>query len=195
ITADSQLIPIANAGGDQSVQEGTAHTVTGSGQAQGNREIASYQWTGTGASHLSNTAIATPVFTAPPYKGNDDTYYLTLTVTDSAGVKSEESTATYTITADSQLIPIANAGGDQSVQEGTAHTVTGSGQAQGNREIASYKWEGTGASHLSNTAIATPVFTAPPYKGNDDTYYLTLTVTDSAGVKSEESTATYTITA
>uniref|UniRef100_UPI001F45B852 PKD domain-containing protein n=1 Tax=Cysteiniphilum marinum TaxID=2774191 RepID=UPI001F45B852 len=149
ITADSQLIPIANAGGDQSVQEGTEHTVTGSGQAQGNREIASYQWTGTGASHLSNTAIATPVFTAPPYKGNnDDTYYLTLTVTDSAGVKSEESTATYTITADSQLIPSANAGGDQSVQEGTEHTVTGSGQAQGNREIASYQWTGTGASHL-----------------------------------------------
>ncbi|WP_239002195.1 PKD domain-containing protein, partial [Cysteiniphilum sp. 19X3-34] len=186
-----------NAGGDQSVQEGTEHTVTGSGQAQGNREIASYQWTGTGASHLSNTAIATPVFTAPPYKGNnDDTYYLTLTVTDSAGVKSEESTATYTITADSQLIPIANAGGDQSVQEGTEHTVTGSGQAQGNREIASYQWTGTGASHLSVTDKETPVFTAPPYKGNnDDTYYLTLTVTDSAGVKSEESTATYTITA
>ncbi|WP_203384575.1 DUF1566 domain-containing protein, partial [Cysteiniphilum marinum] len=45
----------------------------------------------------------TPVFTAPPYKGNDDTYYLTLTVTDSAGVKSEESTATYTITEDNTL--------------------------------------------------------------------------------------------
>uniref|UniRef100_UPI00193985CF hypothetical protein n=2 Tax=Cysteiniphilum marinum TaxID=2774191 RepID=UPI00193985CF len=114
-------------------------------------------------SHVDNSQIFTR--TAPYFKPNGDNEYLTYLTASSSGTTQTVRTSVF-INIDNKLIPIADAGGDQSVQEGTEHTVTGSGSAKGDRKITSYQWTGTGASHLSVTDKETPVFTAPPYKGN-----------------------------
>ncbi|WP_203250172.1 DUF1566 domain-containing protein [Cysteiniphilum marinum] len=194
VTANPELTPIANAGPDQVITEGDAITVTAKGESKGNRTIIGYEWTGSGAQYLDNKASQTPRFTAPAYGGTNDVYELNLVVVDSSGISSASSVATYTVSPDQALIPVANAGANGRVTEGQSAQLNGQGEAKGQRVISSYKWSGNGAQYLNNKNIATPQFTAPAFDLNkSNNYDLTLHVTDSVGIVSQGSTIQYSV--
>ncbi|WP_167768516.1 PKD domain-containing protein [Haloarcula amylovorans] len=88
--------PTADAGPDQTVDEGATVTLDASGSADSDGSISSYQWTQTEGSSvtLSDTAAAQPTFTAPSVD-SETTLTFQVAVTDNDG---EESTDTVNVT-------------------------------------------------------------------------------------------------
>lgn len=174
--------PVANAGSDQTVNEGDLVTLDGSGSSDPDDGIASYLWTQTAGTtvSLSNSSSATPTFTAPSTPGS---LTFSLTVTDVGGLQSSD---TCIVTVNHvNVAPNADAGPNQNVDEGTLVTLNGSGSSDPDDGIASYLWTQTAGTtvSLSNSSSATPAFTAPSTPGS---LTFSLKVTDVGGLYSTD---------
>jgi len=88
--------PVADAGSNQTVNEGTTVTLDGSESDDFDGMIVSYQWTQTGgkAATLSDTTDVTPTFVTPPVDTDGATLAFQLTVMDNGGL---EATNTVTV--------------------------------------------------------------------------------------------------
>ena len=168
--------PTADAGSDQTVTEGTAVTLTGSGSDPEDDPL-SYSWRQSGSNPtvpLTGANTATPTFTAPELTaGTTLTFELTVT----AGGASATDAVAVVIQADNDP-PTANAGADQTVTEGTAVTLAGSGSDPEDDPL-SYSWRQSGSNPtvpLTGANTATPTFTAPELT-EDTTLMFELTVT------------------
>lgn len=169
-TADTTPVnaaPVANAGADVSVVEGTTVTLNGSG-TDANGDALTYAWGGASAGLLSATNVAKPTFAAT----TPGTYTFSLVVNDGK-VSSAADTVVVTVTAN--RAPVANAGADQTVARGATVTLNGSGTDADNQPLT-YAWSGASAGLLSATNVAKPTFTASTVAGT--TYTFTLTVND-----------------
>src|ERR1700730_12519742 len=108
-TGTSRLIsqPIANAGPNQVVSQGSLVTLDGAGSfAQNGATIVSYSWvqvSGTTVS-LNGANTAFPTFTAPIIA---TTLVFSLTVTDSRGAVSSPATVTVTVSGNNNNQPVA----------------------------------------------------------------------------------------
>ncbi|MBS3925901.1 MAG: fibronectin type III domain-containing protein [Nitrosarchaeum sp.] len=101
------------------------------------------------------------------------------------GGASSHETAT-TPTVGGNILPIANAGSDQIINENTATLLDGSGSSDSDGTIVSYSWilnPGPGTGILSNANTVSPTYTAGDINGNGPNRELTftLTVTDNNG--------------
>ena len=102
--------PTANAGIDQSVDEGMAVNLAGTG-ADSDGTIASYSWQQTSgtAVTISNSDMASASFTAPMIAANEDLVFR-LTVTDNDGATGSD---TLTVTVNDITPPVTNLIWDQ----------------------------------------------------------------------------------
>ncbi len=178
-----QTAPVANAGPDQTVQEGDTVTLDGSGSYDPDDGIAAYKWLQTAGPQavLSDAGAVTPSFIAPEADESGDVLTFQLTVTDGAGNQSADScnvTVSYVNNA-----PMADAGSDKSVNEGTTVQLDGSGSTDSDDGIAAYAWVQTAGIpvELSDPSSATPTFVAPDVISEDAVLTFELTVTDRAG--------------
>jgi PKD repeat protein len=159
--------PVAEAGQSQTVGEGTVVTFVGSGSTD-NVGIVSYVWTFTD----NGIPILLSGITQVYQFNYVDVITVTLTVTDVAG---NSATDTMTVTVKDVMVPVANAGPDQTVNQGDSVTFDGSASTDG-EGITDYSWcftdgvlvtlSGVGPTHLFNTP---------------GVYLVTLTVEDAAG--------------
>ena len=159
--------PVANAGPDHTVDEGAQVIFDGSASTD-NIGIVSHTWTfhdGTGDVTLYGVAPG-HTFTVPGM------YIVTLTVTDVAG---RNDTDSLTVIVDSTP-PTAQAGSDQTVDEGAQVTFDGSASTD-DVGIVNYTWTfHDGIADRTRYGVApSHTFTVP------GTYTVTLTVTDTAG--------------
>ncbi len=182
------LAPTANAGPDQTVNEGASVFLDGSGSADPDDGIDSYLWAQTGGTSviLSNPASQTPQFTAP-YVGIDgDALTFQLTVVDNGGL-SDSDTVIINV-SDLNQAPTADAGSDQTVTEGDTVSLDGSGSTDGDGTIESYAWTQTGGPSvsLSSPAVVQPVFTAPSVGPSGATLSFQLRVADDGGLQSTD---------
>ena len=120
--------PTADAGSDQTVNEGDSVSLDGSGSSDPDGTIDSYSWTQTAgtAVTLSGADSATPSFTAPDVGADGDTLTFELTVTDNDGATA---TDTVNVAVNNVIVnqaPTANAGTDQTVNEGASVSLDGS---------------------------------------------------------------------
>ena len=172
--------PIANAGGNQNVNEGAPVALNGSGSGDADGTI-SYAWTQTSgtAVTLQNANTATPTFTAPHRAG---TLMFVLTVTDNDGATASASAVVNVV----NQLPVANAGGNQTVRYGATVELNGTASYDADGPIT-YAWTQTSGTSvtLQSANTATPTFTAPSVAG---TLGFSLTVTDSDGAISTAST-------
>ncbi len=176
--------PVANAGFDRTVDEGSAVTLDGSGSSDADDGIASYLWVQTGgtAVMLSNTTSDKPTFTAPNFVSGANTLTFRLTVTDN-GSQSTSDTVTITVSNVNQP-PIANAGSDQTILiVGLTVTLDGSNSSDPDDGIVSYFWLQTAGPtiSLSNDAAVQPTFVSPNVAAGGETLRFSLTVTDASG--------------
>jgi hypothetical protein len=188
--------PVASAGSDQTVAEGVTVTLNGSGSTDPDDGIKSYSWTQTGGPTvtLSSTWTVSPQFTAPDVTQSGASLYFRLTVTDNGGLQSTD-TCAVNVTSDNETPvnepPVANAGSDQTVDEGVTVTLNGSGSTDPDDGIKSYSWTQTGGPTvtLSSTWAVTPTFTAPDVTQGGASLYFRLTVTDNGGLQSTDTCA------
>lgn len=187
--AEDNQPPVANAGADQSISEGGNVTLNGSASSDPEQQPLTFAWTQTAgpAVALNGKTTTNPSFTTPAVD-TDTALTFELTVTDSAGLTAKDSvTVTVTNLAPGNTAPTANAGADQTVNEGATVTLSGSGSdAEDDVSDLTFQWTAPAGITLSSNTVAKPTFTAPDVTSNT-TLTFTLTVTDSEGAKVSDS--------
>ena len=172
VIALGNLPPTADADGPYSGIAGVAVTFDGSGSSDPDGNIATYDWD-FGDSTTGSGATPTHTYSA------DSIYNVTLTVTDDAGAADSDATAA-AISSGNQS-PVADANGPYTGAAGEVITFDGTGSSDPDGNIVAYDWDfGDG-----NTGTgATPTHTY----GADDSYSVTLMVTDDIGATASDGT-------
>jgi len=184
--------PVANAGAQQNVTQGSLVTLDGSKSMDADGDLITYKWALVSApagssAKLSNTTIVNPTFTADVA----GTYVLSLAVNDG---KVDSTTSIVVINAArGNSVPVASAGLGQNVQKGVVVVLDGSASSDANGDRLTYIWSfvskpAGSAAILNNASSMTPSFTADV----EGSYVLSLLVNDG---QVNSAAATVTITA
>ena len=173
--------PVANAGNDQNVNAGASVTLNASQSMDMDGTIAGYSWQQISGQTvtLNNATAQSATFTAP---ATDTSMVLTfgVTVTDDVG-----SVSTDTVQVTVNQAPVANAGIDQVVDEGTTVTLNGGLSSDPENKPLTYNWQQTAGTSvdLSGEDNVTATFIAPE-TDLQATLMFSLIVTDDAGLVS-----------
>ena len=171
--------PLANAGPDQSVPEGTLVTLDGTGSTGGSL---SYIWTQVSGptAALGGATSAHPTFSAPPVPPAGGTVTFELVVCEGTSSNcSDPDTVNVHITNINQP-PVADAGPDQTVQEGSPVLLDGTASYDPDVESLTYQWTqlfGPAVTLLGGNTML-PTFVAPSVGAGGATIVFDLTVTD-----------------
>jgi hypothetical protein len=189
--------PTADAGADQSVDEGATVELSGSG-ADSDGDVVSYSWlqeSGTVVT-ITNADLANASFIAPAVSASEILIFR-LTVTDDDGATGSD---TVSVTVEDvppppppNQAPTADAGVDRTVNEGATVRLTGTG-TDIDGTIEAYSWQQISglAVVITNADMADAFFTAPAVEVTQDLTFR-LTVTDDDGATGSD-TATITVT-
>jgi CubicO group peptidase (beta-lactamase class C family) len=176
--------PISNAGMDQSVDEGAAVNLAGTG-TDSDGTIATYSWQQDGGTDvtISNSDMAGASFIAPMVGASEDLTF-TLTVRDD-----DAATASDTVTVAVQNVnvqPIANAGADQIAITGVSVALDGSASWDADGDSLTYLWSLTSAPASSSATINDASTIRPTFVPDvDGSYVAELVVND--GLTNSES--------
>jgi len=181
--------PTADAGPDQTVIEGQTVLLDASNSTDPDGDIASFHWVQVGEPSvtLSNPDTKQPTFTTPEVGPEGASLTFELTVTDQSGNQGKDM-CIVNITWLNEP-PQANAGADQTVDEGAVVTLDGSSSLDIDGNIESYSWNQISGPvvTLSNVASDQPTFTAPNVESDGVSLNFNLTVTDTGGLKNTDS--------
>lgn len=175
--------PTANAGLEQTINQGLLVTLDASSSSDSDGTINSYLWTQSAGTAvvLSNNAITNPTFTAPLLTTSETLTFL-VKVTDNEGATASASVNVNITVSNINIEPTANAGQNQNVDEQTIVTLVATASTDIDGTIDSYAW-----SQISGTQIAinnplqsTATFTAPNVIAIE-TLTFELVVTDNDG--------------
>lgn len=166
--------PVANAGPDQIVDEGSVVSLNGSTSTDTDGDQLSYNWTAPVGITLSSATSATPTFTAPDVK-QDTQCEFSLKVFD-GNVYSTEDKVVITVKKVNKA-PVANAGADQVVNEGSVISLNGGTSTDTDGDQLTYAWTAPVGITLSSATSTAPTFTAPEV-AVDTPYTFTLVVSD-----------------
>jgi hypothetical protein len=166
--------PMANAGPDQTISEGSVVTLDGSGSTSASNNVLTYKWTAPVGISLSSETVAKPTFTAPEVT-TDTNFTFSLIVKDGS-INSLADQVVITVKQVNKS-PMANAGPDQTISEGSVVTLDGSGSTSASNNELTYKWTAPVGISLSSETVAKPTFTAPEVS-QDTPFTFTLVVND-----------------
>jgi hypothetical protein len=199
ITTNQPLIPVANAGPNQSVAEGTLVSLNGTGSTDPQNFQLTYSWSLTNVpagskASLTGATTATPTFLADLA----GTYVAQLVVNDGYGSSDPAlpgSTVTISSAKQAPQLPIASAGPAQSVAVGATVTLNGSGSSDPqNATPLTYSWSLISAPPNSLAVLKNPTTVSPTFVADmAGAYVAQLIVTDSLTLVSSPATVMITV--
>lgn len=168
--------PTANAGNEQTVNEGDMVHLSGSGTDPDNNTL-TFLWTQLSGPQVSLSDPTDPnaTLTAPQVTCAGDVVVMTLTVDDGYG--GTDSKSVNINVANVNHNPTANGGGNQQVSEGDSVSLNGSGTDADTEEVAglTFQWTQTsGPSVTLNGSGKDVSFTAPTIPGGDPNAFVEL---------------------
>lgn len=183
--------PIAVAGAVQRVMEGsTGIALDGTGSYDPDGEALTYTWWQTGGPEvtISDPAASVPTFDAPHISSASATLTFSLTVSD--GIDTSAADEVVVTVENINHAPTANAGQDQTVDEGNTVTMDGFGSSDPDNDILAYSWTQVSgpAVALSDSSAGSPTFTAPQVGTGGVTLVFELIVEDEYQTQSEAAT-------
>jgi len=188
LAPSGNMPPVADAGPDQTVDEGITVTLDESNSTDPNNDIVSYLWEQTNGPVvvLLDPEDGNVTFTAPDVDAYGASLSFRLTATDSAGLQSEDDCIVNVSWVN--LPPTANADLDQTVDEGYTVTLSGLDSSDPDDGIDSYLWEQTEgpAVSISDPTELQPTFVAPDAFSQDVSLTFQLTVEDFGGLRSTD---------
>lgn len=176
--------PVADAGPDQQVTEGSQVTLNGSNSADPEGNIGLFLWSQVDgpAVTLDDAKAERPRFTAPAVGTAGAVLVFELTVVDGGLLESTDRTRVEVLSVSQP--PIADAGINQTVLPGELVVLDGGGSRDADGLIAAYQWrqiDGPGVS-ISTANRETASFIAPAPNATGVTLLFELTVTDDDGL-------------
>lgn len=184
--------PIANAGIDQSVSEGTLVMLDGTQSIDLDDGIDTYQWVQAGGSPtvlMSDASADMPSFTAPQVGQQGAALVFTLTVTDNGGLQDADQVVVNILdsvqdTVPANQPPAADAGIDQTIDEGEPVTLDGSGSSDPDDGIDTFAWQQVAGIPVDLTGPTDPMptFIAPAVDAAGDVLVFELSVQDTGGL-------------
>jgi hypothetical protein len=187
--------PIANAGVDQSVDEGTTVYLSGVG-SDSDGFISSYSWTqdsGVGVA-ITDADMAYASFVAPMVESEQELVFRFVVADDDGATGSDTVRITVNDEPDpnGNQPPTADAGMDQIVDEGTTVNLIGLG-VDSDGTVVSYNWQQVSGptTTISDANMANASFVAPEVTASEDLVFR-LTVTDNEGATGSD-TVTITV--
>jgi hypothetical protein len=166
VTVSDITAPYADAGPNQTINEGTLVTFDGGGSSD-NAGSVNYTWTFTDGSAMTLYEVR------PTYLfDNPGVFFVTLNVTDAAG---NWGTDTMTVKVNDITAPVADAGPDQAINQGTLLTFNGNGSSD-NVGIINFTW-----TFMDDSPVI--LYGAKPTHpfDNPGVFVVMLKVTDAAG--------------
>ena len=155
--------PVAQAGPDQTVQEGSPVVLNGTASYDPDIESLTYTWLQVFGQPVTLTYpnTATPSFTAPSVGAGGAQVDFKLIVTDPRGLNHSDFVSVRISNVNQP--PVAHAGADQTKNEQTLVTLDGSGSLDPDLDSLSYSWTQTAGPYvlLTGANTASPTFTAP----------------------------------
>jgi uncharacterized repeat protein (TIGR02543 family) len=182
--------PVGDAGDDETVAENSQVTLDGSDSQDPDGSITAYQWEQIGDGPqvaLSDPTVAQPVFTAPNVGDAGVVLAFQLTVSDNQGLTDTDS-CEVTVTGQNDP-PTANAGADQTVDEGALVTLNGANSTDPDYgDVISFQWEQIDMAEgpavtLSGADTAQPTFTAADVGVSGVSLSFLVTVTDAGNLQ------------
>jgi hypothetical protein len=187
VDAASDLAPTADAGGDQSANEGDVVKLDAGASFDPEGKVLVYSWVQIGGPPvtLGNPTDSQPTFVAPNGQSNY-TVRFRLTVSDGVNISTDEVSVDITAADDA---PVADAGPDLAVAEGTLVTLNGGASIDPEGLPLTYTWTQIGGPTvtLSDANAAAPTFTAPEAAG-DYQLHFRLTVDDGNNITFDDVT-------
>jgi hypothetical protein len=180
--------PSADAGPDQQVLEGAQVVLDGGNSSDPDDGIASYRWRQTGGApvELLDAGSVRPSFIAPDVLPEGTTLTFNLTVTDHGGLQHDDQCMINVLWENRP--PIAAAGVDQIVEEGSWVQLDGSASSDPDDGISAYQWSQTAGPKvsLSDPQSIKPTFKAPDVGPEGASLSFMLTVVDYSGLKNSD---------
>lgn len=190
--ASDNSAPVANPGGNQSVNTGSQVTLDGSASSDADGNTITYSWAFVFRPFGSQAALSNPSSVKPTFTPDiDGEYVLALIVFDGTTFSAP---VTITITASTiNSLPIANPGVDQNVAIGNLVTLDGSQSSGSGSGTLSYSWAFVSKPAGSNAAISSPTAVKPTFMPDVSGDYVISLIVHDGNETSDPVTITVTI--